>query len=166
MKIDLARRSPAIDRQRQRLAVWWRERSEREQILLGVLGGLALLWVSVVLIAQPLWNARSAAVAEIRTYDSLGARLAQAGPLNGRKIAQRGGSPANILTASAAEVGLAPQITPEGASYRVVLSDAPYDAVIQWVAEVERGSHLRFVGMRIDRRPVRGYVSASFVVRG
>ena len=161
MKIDLARHLPVVER----LKPWWHARSEREQKLLAVLGTIALLWVLIVLIVQPIWAARNETIANIRSYESLTARLRLSGTIT-QKVVQRSGSPASILSASAAEVGLAPLIIPDRDQYRVTLTDAPYDVVLRWVANVEQTSHLRFSAMRLERRPATGFVAAIFMVRG
>lgn len=166
MRFDLARHSPALDRQRQRFGSWWEGRSGREQMLLSILFAMAFLWGLMALVIQPIWSARTQTLADIRTYQALTLRLRQAGTLGAKPVPQRSGSPATILSASAAEVGLAPVVTPEGDHFRVALSDAPYDVVLRWVADIERSSNLRFTGMRLERRPASGMVSARFEVRG
>jgi len=135
-------------------------------MLLSILTGLALLWVLVALIIQPIWSARNDAIANIRTYETLTVRLRQAGTIVGRASAQRSGSPAEILSASAAEAGIASVITSGSDHFQVALSDVPYDVVLRWVADVERSSHLRFTAMRLERRLAKGVVSAQFEVRG
>lgn len=163
MKIETSARFAS---ERQRVLLWWQGRSTREQALLAILAGLASLWIFSILVVEPLWTARQEAIANIRTYDDLSVRLRQAGTLGGPRVAQRSGSPATILTTSAAERGLAPVITSDAAGYRVVLADVPYEMLIRWIADVERSSSLRIITSRIDRQPTPGFVSAQLTVRG
>jgi len=150
---------------RQQLSNWWQGRSSREQLLLGVLAALAISWALIVLVIQPIWTLRREAIVNLQTYEALNARL-RAGATIGGGVAQRQGSPAAILSASATAFGLAPQITPDRDRFRAVLTDAPYEEVMRWVADVERTSPLRFETMRLQRRPAKGFVSAEFQVHG
>ncbi len=150
---------------RHRTTTWWLGLSRREQSLVAILAALFLLWFGVSFIVRPLWAAHDRAMIQIHSYEDLRDRLRHAGSLGGVSVAQRAGSPTTILSASAAELGLAPTVTPDGERFRVVIPDAPYDSVIGWIANVEQSSNLRFVAMRIERGPATGMVSAEFTVR-
>lgn len=145
---------------------WWSDRSQREQRLLSVLaiiGTVALLLVAVV---RPLETARARATADIRTYDMLALRLRAAGP--GLGAAARRGPPASVVAASAGATGVVVQrVEPEGGRLTVVLADAPFDAVLRFVADLERTSALRISEARLDASAGGpGLVSARFVLAG
>lgn len=147
--------------------IWWSERNLREQILIG--GLLALLAFSVLLLAviRPLQDVRAQALSDIRSADVLAARLQAGGPAVGGLTRTRRGTPSAIVTESVAAAGLAVQrIQPEGTGQRVVLGDAPFDAVIRWVADLEASSTLRVTQARIEQRPAPGVVSAQFLIDG
>jgi len=146
------------------VAGWWRERSPREQWLLGLSAALFALWLLTTLVITPLQSARAAARADIQTYETLSARLRRSGPLMSGAAAVKG-PPATILASSAAPFGIAPAIVGEGAEVRVTVADASYDALLRWIAAFEQSSRLRVARMRLDSRPVSGMVSAELLVR-
>lgn len=146
--------------------LWWSDRSRREQMLLGVLAAIALLALLLVAVVKPLEAARARATAEIRTYDMLAMRLRAAGP--GLSGATRHGQPASVVAASAGATGVSVQrVEPEGGKLTVVLADAPFDAVLRFVADLERTSALRVAEARIEQsNSGPGLVTARFVMAG
>lgn len=164
MKIDLARHFPGASRFRLQLSNWWAGRSSRERLLVATLVGLFLLWLAVEHGVRPIASARAQANADIRLYEGLTARLRETG--NVRVSApQRRGTPAAILSSSAAELGLTPVIAVDGYVMRVTVADAPYELLVRWLAEVERSSNVRIRSMRLDSRPAHGLVTAELTVR-
>lgn len=163
---DFATLFPTVEPARQKLIAWWQARSRREQWLLGGLGVMLTLWVTISLVILPLQRARAEALADIRTYEGLTTRLRSAGAIGAQPAtAQLAGPPAAILSTSAAPLGIVPVVQSDGADIRVTVSDAPYDALLRWIAAVEDGSRLRVIQMRLDRRPASGFVSAELLVR-
>ncbi len=146
-------------------ASWWQARSTREQWLLGILGGLLALWLLAVAVVLPIQRARAAALADIRTYENLTARLRSAGTIGAAPQVQASGTPNMILSSTASQFGVVPVINSDVAGLRVTVADAPYDAVIRWIASVEQSSSIRVVKMRLMRRPASGFVSADLLVR-
>jgi general secretion pathway protein M len=146
--------------------LWWSDRSQREQMLLGALAAIAILALLLVAVVKPLETARARATAEIRTYDMLATRLRASGPGSGAAI--RRGPPASLVAASAGAVGVSVQrVEPEGGKLTVVLADAPFDAVLRFVADLERTSALRVSEARIEQsNGGPGLVSARFVMAG
>jgi general secretion pathway protein M len=122
------------------LVLWWQARSVREQWLLGILGGVALVALLLVAVVKPLQAARGAALADIRTYQSLATRLRANADAGTAARPMRTGDTAAILSAAAAAQGLAPQIAADGTA---TLADAPYDATLRWISDVEATSALR-----------------------
>ncbi len=163
--LDFATLFPSAEPARQKLVAFWQARSQREQWLLGIIAGLLLAWLLAVLVVLPLQRARAEALADIRTYESLNARLRTAGPLGGAGQPQASGSPVTILSTTAAPFGVVPVVNADGDGFRVTIGDAPYDAVLRWIAAVEQSSRLRVTMMRLDRRPASGFVSAELKVR-
>lgn len=157
---------PTLEAAFVRVVGWWQNRSRREQWLLGLLGGLLTLWLVAATVVLPLQRARAAALADIRTYESLTARLRSAGTLGaGPAPAMASGSPNAILSNSAAQFGLLPVVNSDPAGLRVTVADAPYESLIRWIASVEQTSSLRVIRMRLARRPAGGVVSADLLVR-
>lgn len=164
---DFAAMFPTAEPARQKAIAWWQGRSLREQWLLGTLAALFVIWLAVTQIVQPLLRTRADALNDIRTYDALNARLRAAGPLNaGPATPQASGPPAAILSTTGTQFGIVPVVNADGGGFRVTIGEAPYENVIRWIAAVEATSRLRFVKMRLDRRPLSGFVSADLMVRG
>ncbi|MCD2325092.1 type II secretion system protein M [Sphingomonas sp. IC-56] len=152
---------PTLDAALIRLDNWWGGLSRRERVLLSILG---LLLAGVVLIygvVKPLQSARAEAVADIRTYETLSARIRAAGTLTTTRTQRRQGPPAQVVSASASGFGLAvgPQVVPGGV--RVIVADASYDSLMAWLADLSATSDLRVRGLSIQRRPAAGRVSAT-----
>ena len=165
-QIDFAALFPTLEPARQKAIGLWQARSRREQWLLGGLAAILALYVLVAMVILPVQRARARALSDIRTYEGLSARLRGAGPL-GQAPAQpqASGSPAAILSASAARFGVVPVVAEGGDGLRVTVADAPYESLLRWIAEVEQTSRLRVVRLRLDRRPSSGFVSAELTVR-
>lgn len=143
----------------------WSERPPRERLLLTILGIVAMLALLATLVVRPLLAARAEALADIRTYETLNARLRAAGPALAAQKPRRTGDPATIISGSASEYGVAIQGSePEGDAIRVVIAEAPFDAVMRWLAEVEGSSDLRVIEAQFDRRPATGFVGARLLV--
>jgi general secretion pathway protein M len=144
---------------------WWQARSSREQILLGLLALLALAALLLVAVVRPLEAARARAAADIRTYDMLAMRLRATGP--GLAVGMHRGPAAQIVSQTAAANGLTVQrVEPENGRLRVVFADAPFEAVLRWVSEVERTSALRISEAQIERSAQGNGVSAQFLLAG
>ncbi|ATE63536.1 type II secretion system protein M [Rhizorhabdus dicambivorans] len=165
MTLDFATLFPTAEPARQKLVGWWQARSRREQILLAVMGALIALWLLISLIVLPIQRARAEALADIRTYEALTARLRSAGTIGSQPVTVQGGPPAQILSTTAATFGIVPVVNGDGSDLSVTVADAPYDSLLRWIAAVEQGSRLRVTALRIERRPTSGFVSASLVVR-
>lgn len=142
--------------------VWWQGRSQREQVLLAVLGGVALVALLLVGVVKPLQARHGEALADIRTYQALATRLRAAGPRTGPALPQRQGDAMAIIGASAQEFGLVPQ----GASASgVSFTDAPYAGLLRWVASVEATSSLRVAAISIAPAATPGRVRAEVSFR-
>lgn len=159
-RLDLSRIEPYWQRAR----VWWSGRSIREQILLGALAALGIFGLLLVIVA-PLRQDRLDALADIRAAGLLEARL-RAGGSGATTLGRfRRGTASAIITDSAAAASIAvQQVEPQGSDLRVVLADAPFDAVVSWIAEIEGTSNLRLRSAAIERQGAAGYVSATLVV--
>lgn len=164
--LDFATLFPTFEPTRQKLIGAWQARSRREQWLLGGLAAILALWVLATMVILPIQRARAQALSDIRTFESINGRLRGAGPL-GQSPAQpqANGSPAEILSISAARFGVVPVVNSDGGGFRVTVADAPYEAVLRWIADVEQTSRLRVIRLRLDRRPSSGFVSAELMVR-
>ncbi|WP_404337523.1 type II secretion system protein GspM [Sphingomonas sp. MMS12-HWE2-04] len=160
MRIILSR-MPALDAALARFDAWWSGLSSRERWLVGTMATLLALVILVYGIIKPLQSARAEAISDIRTYETLTARVRAAGTLTTAKPPQRQGLPVRIATDSASAVGLA--ITPEAIAggARVTVSDTSYETLTAWLADLSATSTLRVRRLSIDRTAVAGRVSAS-----
>ncbi|WP_447724146.1 type II secretion system protein GspM [Sphingomonas koreensis] len=156
-------RSPTLDAWRARAGIWWAGLSGRERWLVGSLGGIVVALALVFLVVKPLQAARAGALADIRTYETLTARVRAAGVLNpkGAKTQLREGAPADAAQAAASEAGITATIAPGGAGLTAQVAGAPYEAVIGWVADVERTTLLRAQRVELRKGSAAGRVSAS-----
>jgi general secretion pathway protein M len=154
-------RVPALDAALIRFDNWWSGLSRRERVLVSVLGGLLAFAVLVYGVIKPLQAARADALADIRTYETLSARIRAAGTLTAVRPARRQGAPAQIVSSSATSFGLTavPEVIPDGV--RVAIADASYDTLMAWLADLGASSDLRVKRLSIQRRPAAGRVSAS-----
>ena len=154
-------RVPALDAALIRFDNWWSGLSRREQVLVAVISTLLALTVLVYGVIKPLQAARADALADIRTYETLSARIRAAGTLTVARPARRQGAPAQIVSSSATSFGLtaAPEVIPGGV--RVVIADLSYDTLMAWLADLGASSDLRVKRLSIQRRPTAGRVSAS-----
>ncbi len=153
----------------ERLRVWWHDLTPRERVLVGTLGTLIVLAILVYGVVKPLQASRAQSFADIRTYETLIARV-NAAPALGAQSAgpqPRTGTPSDILTQSAATYGLQVQLeaTPTG-GIRATVADAPYDAVVNWMADVARTSTLAATRVDLQKRPTPGRVFAQIEYRG
>lgn len=157
---------PAVEAAWLRARNWWDGLSPRERILVGTLGVLLAIAVLVYGVIRPLQAARAEALADIRTYETLNARIRAAGTLGPSTLPpQRSGAPQDILTQSAAAFGLVIQVETVPGGVRATVADAPYDAVVNWMADVARTSSLAATRVDLQRRDAPGRVFASVEYR-
>ena len=164
-KLDVATLFPTFQPAWAKTVAWWQARGSREQWLLGILAGLLALWLLAVTVILPIQRARASALADIRTYETLTARLHSAGTIGATPQTQASGPPNMILSNTASQFGIVPVINNDVSGLRVMVADAPYDAVMRWIAAVEQSSSIRVTKMRLARRPASGFVSAELMVR-
>lgn len=148
-----------------RLSAWWDGLSMRERVLVGTLGAILAAVLLTYGVVKPLQAARAQAFADIRTYETLNARLRAAGSELKAAAPQRTGPPAEVVSQSASGFGFAVQATPvpAGAGVAVTATGVPYDAAVSWIADVERSTPLRAARVMFTRTaPGRVDVTASF----
>lgn len=155
----------AIESLQERARSLWNEREPRERLLLAALGALAAVALLVALVVRPLADARAKALADIRAYEALNFRIRAAGPRLASQTPRRTGDATAIITGSASQYGVPLQGSePEGEGIRIIIAEAPFDAVIRWLAELEGSSDLRVIVARFDRRPAAGFVAVRLLV--
>lgn len=161
-RVELGRLDPYWQRSR----LWWVERSVREQFLFGALVAAMILAALLLLVVAPLQGERADALSRIRVAALLEARLRAGGASPTPTARMRRGSPSAILTDSASAARLTiVRIEPEGGNTRVVIGDAPFEQVLQWIADLEATSRLRVAQATIERK-APGIVSATLVIAG
>jgi general secretion pathway protein M len=156
-------RSPALDAWGAKIGGWWSGLSARERWMVGSLGAILGVLFLVFVVVQPLQAARAAALADIRTYETLTARVRAAGTLvpKGSQPQQRSGTPAEVAQAAAGEAGITANIVPGEAGLTAQIAEAPYEAVVGWIANVERTTPLRARKVELRKDAAAGRVSAS-----
>ena len=143
-------------------AAWFDERSRRERALLGVLAVVLTLALLVQLVWRPLIVARDTARADIARYDRIAAQLRAAGPDVARVAAARTGTLSTVVTERAAKAGLTiARIEPQGNQVAVSLDSVGFDAVVDWLAALDRDAGVIVVDLKVERRPDPGVVTAQ-----
>lgn len=144
------------------IGAWWHGLTSRERWLVGTLGVLIGGAVLVFGIIQPLQRARADALADIRTYETLTARVRAAGTLAPGAAAQvRPGPPPAAAEAAARDAGITVVLTPGADGLTAQVTDAPYQAVVNWIADVERTTPLRVRRVEMLRGGATGRVGAT-----
>ena len=156
-------RSPTLDAWGAKFGQWWAGLSTRERWMVGTLGGIVGVLVLVFGVVQPLQAARAEALADIRTYETLTARVRASGGLvpQGSQPQQRSGAPVEAAQAAAGEAGVTATIAAGGAGVTAQVAEAPYEAVVGWIANVERTTPLRARRVELRKGGAAGRVSAS-----
>lgn len=143
--------------------------SPRESLLLLVLAGVvagAMWWQ---LLWRPSAEARAILVQEITMLDEAMRRLPS--PTKVKTVAVRssassGETTAQILTRHAADRGLTlRRLEPDGSVLRVVLADAPFESLLDWLADLERKDGVVAISATLERRPAPGSVLAQIAFR-
>ncbi|NUB42763.1 type II secretion system protein M [Fertoebacter nigrum] len=146
------------------LTDWLALRTPRERLLLGAMLALGLVWLVHAALWQPL-AARQAALADRIQRHDRALVLLQSQPARAAS-APADTRPLNVIvTETAAAFGLViRRLEPEGESLRLVLDEAPFDAVILWLEAVERDHGLTLAALDLQRRPAPGVVNASLTL--
>ena len=146
-------------------AVWMRERSRREQVLIAFFGGFVLLTLFWFAVPRPLLEARSNAMARIETYEAIKARVSNAGA--GAVVAPLPDGPVETtLAIQASTFALTPSsLTRQGGDIVIALNDARYDSVVPWLAALEGGGAVSITEVKMQSRPVPGMVNVELRVR-
>ena len=150
----------------------WGGRSAREQVLLGVAGGLVLVLVLSLLVVQPLIGfndrARDDYAAAMRLYRSIQADAVAYRSLasEARSETDTGGSLRSVAGATALrhDIALARMVPSEDGALTVNIDRADSRAVMGWLVELENQFGIQVVSSTMDRAG-EGVVEASFVLR-
>lgn len=149
---------------------FWQDRTTRERGLLGLLGVVVAAGLANSLVWQPLAVRRSALVDAITVHAAAEQYLMQGGVVSAAPAASSdpgADQPLAVrLTGSAAALGLTVRrLDPVGAgALDVALEEAPFDAVMAWLVELERDRGLDLRSFSIQRRPAPGMVSATISI--
>jgi general secretion pathway protein M len=152
---------PALDATLSRFDAWWSGRSRREQVMLGSLALFLAALVLVFGVIKPLQAARASALQDIRTYETLTARIRAAGTLLAGQPQRRQGSPAEVINGSIASFGLTATVAPITGGARATITDGSYDSVMAWLADLSATSSLRIKRVDFQRTAAPGRVSAT-----
>ena len=141
---------------------FWSDRNPRERVMLLGLGALALLWLAIAGIWQPLQAHRTSLASQIARYDAAAQMLANpaqiAAPTDPRPVPV-------IITETAATFQLTiRRLQPTGDQVQIVLEDAPFEPVLLWVEALLRDHALTLQSLDLIRRPAPGVVAATLTV--
>ncbi len=124
---------------------------------------LALVLLGWTLLWQPLQRDREALRVRIADALTIQAALdrhpADAVPVPAVPAAEGTISTRVTRSAQAASIALA-RLEPRGDALTALVDEAPFEAVIEWIAAMERTEGMRLIGIALDRRPAPGIVSA------
>lgn len=152
---------PALDAAMIRFDGWWSGLSRRERLMFGVLATLLAGVVLVFGVVKPLQSARAQALSDIRTYETLTARIRAAGTLGAPATPRRQGAPAKVVSSSATSFGIVAAPEPIPGGVRATITDGTYESLMAWLADLSATSDLRVRRLSIQRRPAPGRISAS-----
>jgi general secretion pathway protein M len=140
---------------------FWADRTPRERVMLLGLGVVALVWLGVAGIWQPLQAQRAALTAQIARYQTavqMVANPVQAVRSDTRAIPV-------IITDSAATFQLTiRRLQPTGDLVQIVLEDAPFEGVLLWIEALTTNHALQLQSLDLIRRPAPGVVAATLTV--
>ncbi|WP_313537992.1 type II secretion system protein M [Sphingomonas sp.] len=152
---------PTLDAGLSRTGNWWQARSPRERTMLAGVGIFLAAILLVYGVVKPIQGARAAALADIRTYETLNARIRAAGTLSAVKPPHRSGPPEVIVTESAGTFGVVLTTALVAGGVRASVADASYDSLVHWLADVTTTSDLRIRRVTLQRLGAPGHVSAT-----
>ncbi len=161
MRILRITRTPALESAIARFDTWWSSRSARERVMLTVLALILAALILVFGIIGPLQNARARALADIRTYETINARLRAGGTIQASAQPMRTGSLPSVISESAASFGLSPRLDQAPGGYRAILTDVPYDSLVSWLGDIGATSKLSIRTVSIQRGGGAGRVNAT-----
>ena len=133
---------------------WWEARAWRERLLLALLMVVIATWLAFAVILQPLHVAHGRLGDEIARYERALSVL-QSQPVVTAPVSAPDDRPLNIViteTAAAFQLTIR-RLEPDGARIRVVLDEAPFDAVVLWLEAAQRDQGLRVTELEMTRRP-------------
>ena len=141
--------------------VWWDGRTAREHVMLGVLSGVLALVLAWFLILAPLlaWKAGAAdrLDAAVQTH-ALASAASGIDPSGG--VARSPDDIEALLNDSAAEAGIAVQMTAEGGGVSFAVESAETARLFGWIAALERA------GLTIDSLSVLENADATLQAQG
>jgi len=159
------RRNARIEAALARFDGWWQGLSTRERWLVGILAALLAGVVLVYGVVKPVQAARAQARADIRQAETLMARVRAAGRLESAPQTLAAGPPQTVIANAASAAGLQPVLGSGGAGVTATLTDAPYPAVVTWLAEVSRTSTIGVARVTMQRGSASGRVNATIEFR-
>ncbi len=138
-------------------------RTPREKVLLAGLAALALLWLTVTQVWQPLHALRQDIAARIPRIERALAEV-KANPIPQTTASDPRTTPA-LLTDAADTFGLTiSRLQPQGTQVLVTLEDAPFDTVLLWTQSLLQDDGLRLTQLTLTRRPAPGIVATTLTV--
>ena len=156
-----------MDTWRATLQDWTAQRSTREKLLLGLGLVLALLWLGITAVWQPLRLHRANLEVKISRLDRGFAALQDPGfNLPDAEATAADSRPVPVVITDTAAVFqlVIRRLEAEGTGARVVLEEATFQQVILWLEALERDHGLRVRDLEMTRRPAPGIVGVTLAL--
>lgn len=158
------------------MKAWWAGLASRERVIVSA-GGLVLVLVLIYLmIWEPMVNKREQVRADISALSADLAWMQQVAGQVKRRSAQQGSQPSmgtaggSVLTlvevsARAAGINEAlERVQPEEQGARIWLTETGFDALLQWLGELEQRHGLQISQLAVDAGNAPGMVTARIKV--
>lgn len=140
-----------------------RDLTNREKGLLGLAMLLTVVSAAWMLIVMPMMTARAASLTEIRKADAIADLLVTTVGEQTRPVARQPLQTIITQRAKAADLTIR-RLDPSENAMSVTLDDAPYSAVIGWMAALTAQEGLRIASVEIGRRTTPGIVATQITV--
>lgn len=129
----------AFNEQVKAARVWWDGRTAREHVMLGILGGVLVLVLAWFLILAPLLAWKAGAADRLDTAVQTHALASAAAGIDAAGgVARTPADLETLLTDSAAEAGVAVQVSQDGADATFAVESAETARLFGWIAALER----------------------------
>lgn len=158
------------------MKAWWAGLAPRERVILGAGGLILALVIIYLMIWEPMISKREALRADISALSADLAWMQQVAGQVKRRAARQGGQPSagapggSVLTLveiSARAAGInetLERVQPEGQGARIWLAETGFDALLQWLGELEQRHGLQVSQLAVDAGNAPGMVTARIMV--
>lgn len=145
------------------LARFLATKSPRERLLMAALAVVALTWLALTQIWQPLQAHRRDLAARIPRIERALAQVQSAPEALAPPTDPRATTAILAEAADTFDLKIS-RLQPQGNGAQLTLEDAPFDTVLLWIEALERDDALRLIDLTLIRRPAPGVVGATLTM--